>query len=104
MLTVRSQKADYYHPGGDSWETTPQISFSLATRGRTRDRMTICARVTRADECRRARVIFSSRSPWLPVCLGCFGGCWCEAVTKRRGCPLVWQRASCCSLLCRLEK
>jgi len=83
MLTAQSQKADYYHleslvrpsprhnalkkhslgfrtwlanqPGGDCWETTQQISFSLAIRERIRDCTTTCATVRHEAECLRAR-------------------------------------------------
>src|SRR6476469_6317855 len=100
MLTAQTQKADYYHPGGDCWETTPQISFSPATHGRTRDRTTICAIDQRAVECLRAPDIcwWRSRSP--PDCSFSFGGYWCEVVMMHRGCRLVWLRVSCCWLLC----
>jgi hypothetical protein len=75
MLTAQSQKADYYHleslvrPSprysatkikarieGEFWETTQQISFSLATREHIREGPTICAIVRREAECRRALV------------------------------------------------
>lgn len=71
MLTAQSQKADYYHlewlvrPSpriqcaknkGKFWETTQQISFSLATRDRIREGRMICAIVRREAECLRAPV------------------------------------------------
>src|SRR5689334_10708508 len=101
MLTLQSQKADYYHPGGDGWETTRQISFSLVTRERTRVRKTICVIVLRAGECRPALVTSSSPSLWLRDCSFSCGGSSCEAVTKRRGYRPAWPRASCCWSLCR---
>src|ERR1041385_7317026 len=103
VLTAQSQKADYYHPGGDCWETTPQISFSLATRGRKRQRTMIFG-VPRAVECLRARVTLWSPSHSRRGCSFFFGGCSCEAVTTRRGCLPVWLPASCCSSRCRREK
>ena len=73
MLTAQSQKADYYHPESRVrlsprytankltdeffvWETTQQISFSLATRERLREGPMICAIVRREGECLRAPV------------------------------------------------
>jgi hypothetical protein len=57
VLTVQSQKADYYDPGGDCWETTPQISFSPETRELIRACMTNRVIGRREVECLRAPVI-----------------------------------------------
>src|ERR1051326_6752330 len=104
VLTAQSQKADYYDPGGDGWETTPQISFSPATHGRTRDRMTTCVSGQRAVECLRAPGTWRSRSLLLRDCSFSFGGYCCEVVTMHRGCRPVWLRALCYSWLCLRAK